>query len=203
MAVPLAWQSPIMSAATVTPDVIALKVLSFIRIRTYDGFCMVLSIGADIVPGIILKLRHDPPILLQFRSILNLPELSSRSHLAHFNQINRPPLSLRPQLWTNTTTPRMSRHSPANGKPASCASPHAGRFGRHGAAPASVSLAPTRFLLFCRSSQTTLKLTIRSHTHTVYRETAQLLRDPTVPAEKRGSDCVEFGRDFCIGTYAV
>ncbi|KAK4038045.1 hypothetical protein C8A01DRAFT_17817 [Parachaetomium inaequale] len=37
----------------------------------------------------------------------------------------------------------------------------------------------------------------------IYRETAQRLRDPTVPAEKRGSDCVEFGRDFCIGTYAI
>ncbi|KAH6847078.1 hypothetical protein B0I37DRAFT_445386 [Chaetomium sp. MPI-CAGE-AT-0009] len=37
---------------------------------------------------------------------------------------------------------------------------------------------------------------------TMYAETEQLLRDPSVPAEKNSRDCVEFGRDFCIGTYA-
>ncbi|EAQ83075.1 predicted protein [Chaetomium globosum CBS 148.51] len=37
---------------------------------------------------------------------------------------------------------------------------------------------------------------------TSYAETEQLLRDPSVPVEKNSRDCVEFGRDFCIGTYA-
>ncbi|KAH6615453.1 hypothetical protein B0J18DRAFT_437365 [Chaetomium sp. MPI-SDFR-AT-0129] len=35
-----------------------------------------------------------------------------------------------------------------------------------------------------------------------FADTAQRLRDPTVPTEEHSRDCVEFGRAYCIGTYA-